>query len=309
MTFHPIFSTILVVFALLVGTADDALSKQGYHTYFESLPVAVQKWVPRTYMVYDEVKKVPFGSAFLVHNDGLEAHFLTANHVAYHCLGKGTCSLQRGTVWTRENLLDNSIINILKLEITEVLIFDPRTPDWKGATAAADLAYMKVNSNSSVALANITELGMGFIEDIKKSSPFQRKHFALGYPALDVRPSYKSKSESQEIRLRWSEGEMIGLRKIMTKYNVATDVDTLPGNSGGPVIFEDGRLLGILIGGPMSYEYLPFPVMYSYIVPIDTAKRFIGDILLKKPNYISVCNTPYGKNQKSCQDQPFTLQD
>lgn len=304
MTIHRVLSIFLAIIAPLL--AENAFSKQGYHTYIEALPEAVQKWIPRTYMVYDEIKKVPFGSAFLIHNDGSKAHFLTANHVAYQCLGKGICSLRLGTIWTRENLWDDPFISVMNLEVIDVLIFDPKTPDWKGASSAADLAYMKVNSNSSVPLAEITDLGMGFINEIEKSTPFQRKHFGLGYPVLTVRPSYTNRPESKEIRIRWSEGEMIRLRKIMSKYQVATDLDSLPGNSGGPVVFEDGRLLGILVGGPMSSEYVPFPAMYSYIVPIDTAKRLIGDILLRKSNHISLCSTPYGKNQKSCQNNPFT---
>lgn len=58
--------------------------------------------------------------------------------------------------------------------------------------------------------------------------------------------------------------EMFGNCFLMT-----VDAQAWPGNSGGPVIDEEGKLVGILVGGHHGYDGL------SIVIPINAIRKFL----------------------------------
>lgn len=290
----------------LLVSVFEANASQGFHDDLEGLPKLIQRWSTRTYMVYSEEKKTPVGSAFLVHGDhhsGL--HFITAKHVADHCVGPGTCSLRLGGMWdasTREQVIPPQIT----LSVIDNNLFETENPNWKvGLVTAGDMAHFRTEFHPDVAPANIQDLGLPVLATLPAAVAYQRHHYVLGYPYLARRPSLRDLPSSTQMQLRWSEGDFIEKQKKGPKYELHTDADSLGGNSGGPVINEDGTLLGILYGGPTG-DYVGFPKLFSYVVPIDNVRYLIGDLLLKKKNHIPICQTAYGKNKPACQKQPGT---
>ena len=89
---------------------------------------------------------------------------------------------------------------------------------------------------------------------------------------------------------RWSQGEYVGLgraefRGVMSTY-IASTLDSLPGNSGGPVVDEDGVLVGVVAKGAASEEnnfrYDVDPQKWddwqTFLVPCDAVARIMGRI-------------------------------
>jgi len=279
----------------------EARARRGFHDYLEALPKPVLSWAARTYMVYSEFEKQPVGTAFLVHTNPAGLHFITARHVAYHCAGLGSCTLRWGGMWSaisREQVIPADVT----LPVIDNEVFETENPNWKQAIlTAGDMAYFRAEPNSGVPPASIQDVGLPVLPILPATTAYQRHHYVLGYPYLARRPSLKDQPSSREIRLRWSEGDFMRKQPKGAKFDVYTDADSLGGNSGGPVIHEDGTLLGILYGGPNSYEYIGYPAFYSYVVPIDHVRILIGDLLLKKQNHISICKTIFGKQKPACQ--------
>ena len=123
-----------------------------------------------------------------------------------------------------------------------------------------------------------------FQVDEERGVPFLAMEFLAGEP-LDERLKREEK--------RWSRGEFVGLgraefRAITSTY-IASSVDSLPGNSGGPVVDEAGVLIGVVAQGTASEEndfrYDVDPQKkddwQTFLVPCDAVMRIMAHIAIK----------------------------
>lgn len=93
-----------------------------------------------------------------------------------------------------------------------------------------------------------------------------RTVYSIGFPGVAKRRSLRLKGETK----RWSKGRYVGLgiadfRGVDATYIAAT-VDSLPGSSGGPVVDEQGALVGVVAKGAAGEDN-------GYRYDVDPAKE------------------------------------
>ena len=288
------------LFTNLTVLSLNLFASQGFHTYMESLPKAVYLWKNRTFQVsiYDPKTNSlgrHFGTAFIVHTDERYSYFITAKHVAENCKSqlKFRCQVSIETdIDTNEfkktdNVKLGTSDRSLVFDVIEVRVFEPSSSNskWSADALSRDIGYLRVNriDPGITGTIDINENISFNQNEIPANTEFQRKHFIIGYPYMNSRWSYNGKYDNNFLKIRWSEGDYIK-RGLDQKKNrrFYSDADSLVGNSGGPVIAEDGTIIGILVGGPIvsGNEYVSIPRFNSYVVPYDYVKIMIGDILL-----------------------------
>ena len=296
---------------LLLFLIATAFAKEGFRTDFASAPAAVQKWEERTFLVSSGDR--PLGTAFLVHKDEKGLHFLTASHVALRCHGEGRCSLHRRAVWRRPPG-DMIVRSELSVDVPEKSIhfFVPKGKSWERTGAAAtDLAYMRTVDFPGSPQADFSEMGPFSLPTFPAEVKIERAHYILGYPSLHQRPSLRQSEEAKSLKIRWSEGESFIKRRyvsagfmeptmITRRFELKSNADSLGGNSGGPVVDESGKLLGLLYGGPAYDEYRDYEDFYSWIVPADYARVFLKAVFIGHSAAEAMCSRGGHKDRNYC---------
>jgi S1-C subfamily serine protease len=113
---------------------------------------------------------------------------------------------------------------------------------------AYDLAVVKVEAAATLRIGNPIPV------DGQCDRSLHREVYAVGFPGVTKRRSLRL---SRDVK-RWSKGEYVGLgradfRGVLSTY-IASTVDTLPGNSGAPVVDENGVLVGVAVKAAANEE-------------------------------------------------------
>ncbi len=105
----------------------------------------------------------------------------------------------------------------------------------------------------------------------------QQVVFPIGYPGVVDPFQFTIINRKSRLQPTISRGTITSLKYDYRNMNVfQTDAAITHGNSGGPVVDEDGNVIGIATFGPVD------PVKgqlqgYNFLIPINTAKEFIRD--------------------------------
>jgi len=142
---------------------------------------------------------------------------------------------------------------------------------------AYDIAVIKITTRSGERIGSTLPL------DGQCDASFGQEVYAIGFPGVAKRRSLR---QSAQIK-RWSRGLSVGLGHAdfrgSTSTYVATSVDSLPGNSGGPVLAADGALVGVMVkgaAGPQNnFRYDVDPKKkddwHSFLVPCQGIMRLL----------------------------------
>jgi hypothetical protein len=134
-----------------------------------------------------------------------------------------------------------------------------------------DVAVVKARASARLALGKAVPV------DDQCDRALHQEIYAIGFPGVAKRRSLHLKREMK----RWSKGDFVGLgiadfRGTDAVY-IAASVDSLPGNSGGPVVDRNGRLVGVVAkgasGADNAYRYDVDPNdprdWQTFLVPCD----------------------------------------
>lgn len=171
-------------------------------------------------------KGLTSGSAFCVHSSGL---FITNDHVVKNASGDIRLVLNPGT-------LEQKILTAKVLR----------------SVAADDLALLKVTDN-----AEFQTLELGSEEGLSELQTLVAFGFPFGNRLAITDKEYAS--------ITVNSLKISSLRKRAGKlYRIQLDGALNPGNSGGPVLDEEGRVVGVVVSGIRGSglaEAIPVPVV------------------------------------------------
>lgn len=127
-----------------------------------------------------------------------------------------------------------------------------------------DVAIMKIDKTNlpSLALGNDAELGTG--DDL----------YVIGYPAdATFHPALSDESISEP---SFTGGQVSAKKQASKGFEVIqTDASTAPGNSGGPVLDKNGRVVGILTFGTIDPSTGERVQGFNFVMPTAVVKEFL----------------------------------
>jgi serine protease Do len=167
-------------------------------------------------------------------------------------MGSGTIISPDGYILTNSHVIHGA-------EHIVVTFFDGRALEGKlvGACPSADIAVIKVSAKGLPAIE------FGDSEKLKVGQPV----FAIGNPfGLPGGPTVTSGVVS-------ALGRAIHSESVMLDDLIQTDAAVNPGNSGGPLIDENGKVVAI------NTAVIPFAQGIGFAIPINLAIRCSEDII------------------------------
>jgi S1-C subfamily serine protease len=234
----------MLCLALASAPAAPGAADEGF--FAGNKPAAVRAIWPSVFaLVCKSRKGVYTATAFLVGKSPSRRRkkrsdyvFMTAGHAIGECKR------------TRRHLAEN--INQRQFEEDGITVARPprRLKGVKTVRVddAYDLALIKVEAPAKLRIGKPVEV------DGKCDPSLGQVLYAVGFPGVDERRSLHLRREEK----RWSKGEIVGLGKAdfrgRNEIYIATTIDSLPGSSGGPVVDEAGRLIGVVAKGAASDE-------------------------------------------------------
>lgn len=269
----------LVLCALLAASpvASSSIADEGFH--IGKRPKAVRELWRSVYAFVCEGRgSVYVAAAFLVERIDLDPpetrrraradyYFVTAGHAIQECK------------FPRKYLTENT--NQPGFEPDGITV--ARQPRRLGSVElvrlddAYDLAVIKATANADLPIGKPVDVG-----DACNGS-LGHEVFAVGFPGVKLRRALRGWREVK----RWSRGINIGLGKAefrgaMSTYFAST-VDSIPGNSGGPVVDASGRFVGVVAkgvaGADNGFRYDVNPKdprdWQTFIVPCYGVKRLL----------------------------------
>ncbi len=228
---------------------------EGFKSLRDSPPEAVTSSFDSVFMVYfDEASYYVHGSAFLirveVNGETTQLDFLTGAHVLQNlCRESEVCSGLKLFQDARLNVVSGRETFVFgRPEINQVRVLKlSQNPDL--ALLRATIKTRQFSNPKPLAISSTCKLEIGEVL------------YGIGFPKTTERmTSSKVVIENQnQIIKRWSEGVFVGNLKQVSadseyRYSLATSVDMLHGNSGGPLLNQSGKVMGVVSSGASLAE-------------------------------------------------------
>jgi len=269
-------SHVLPCLALICALAAPARAAEGFFT--DNKPPAVGTVWPSVYAYVCESRAGTYtASAFLIDKSSrgklADYYFITAGHALEDCKSPRT--------YLTEN------INQRLYESDGITVRQPPQrldgPRPVYTDDAYDIAVVKVTASARLRIGEPLRVN-------RKCEPaLNREIYAVGFPGVTRRKSLHMSREDK----RWSKGESVGLGRAefhgKTSIYIASTIDSLPGSSGGPVVDDNGALVGVVAkgvaGDDNEFRYDVDPQKrddwQTFLVPCEAVQGIVDRIAVK----------------------------
>jgi serine protease Do len=184
---------------------------------------------------------------------------------------------------------DHGAINYVVLSNSETLRFEvkkfsPSIPD-----GGKDIAIIKIERENCPVI---------MLGDSSKLS-LQQMVFTIGFPAVVDPQRFPLLGKENTLKSSITRGSISALKTDYKGMSVIQhDAATSPGNSGGPTVTADGKVIGVHSYAALQYDG------FKFCVPINAAKEFIRDAGVQF-NQLSEFTQIYNKLLKSVWEEKW----